>query len=157
MPGMGIFGATTLPPFLVILATYSPTDGTSIVLTVASFSIRRVIALLMPGPIRVAVFVNTLSKILLEICLTKYTDSDIFAVCIKRRKKSQYSVVRGAGTSGFPAILTKNRACALIRSVTARIGRNLAKVSKRRWSSKGDIGQLPQAVLDVLVMPKERE
>ena len=73
---------------------------------------------------QVIVFVNTMSNILLANYLTTHIYSDILEVCIKRRKKSQYSVVPDVVMNGFLVILTKNHECVPILNATALTGKN---------------------------------
>lgn len=79
---------------------------------------------------QVIVFVNTywqyiLDKLFVMRYLTTYIYSDILVIChTRKRKRSQYSVVPDAVTSGFPVTLIKNPVFVRIQSAIAHIGKS---------------------------------
>ena len=80
---------------------------------------------------QVIVFVNTHSNIFLIKYLTTYINSDILEVCINRRRMYGYFTVCDVDMNGFLVTPIRNHVCAPTRNVTALIGKNPVRRSKR--------------------------
>lgn len=100
---------------------------------------------------QVIVFVNTLTNIFLVNYLTTYILRDILTLlCIKKKRKYGYSVVQDVDTSGFHAIPIENHEYAQILNAIAPIGKNRARVSKRKLFKVNKLKQWLSIVVDRL-------
>lgn len=80
--------------------------------------------------------------------LTTYIYHDILhMICIDKRKKYGYFAVSDVGMNGFHVTITKSHVSAPIQNVTALIGKNPVRVSKRGWSRDSSIKAMDGSLL----------